>query len=99
MTRVRTPIADHSTWWDRAACAGTDPSLWFADGHEDDWDRLAREAVAAAICDVCPVFNQCAESAIAGPEEYGFWAGMNADELRRTRRRRYKAAVKARGAS
>ena len=70
-------------WWPRAACKGTDQSLFFADDSESI-------AAAKAVCARCPVREQCLDFALQG-RHYGIWGGLTDKErarLRRDQRRR-----------
>jgi WhiB family redox-sensing transcriptional regulator len=70
------------TWWPRAACKGSDQSIFFADDDESI-------AAAKAVCALCPVREQCLEFSLQG-HHYGIWGGLTEERtrLRRSRRRR-----------
>ncbi len=73
-------------WQARAACR--DPytaRLFFPVSGEVRADRESREARAKAICRSCPVIAQCLQQALANKEDYGIWAGLNEEELRKRR--------------
>lgn len=75
-------------WRARAACAGRSPNLWFPEGGAGN-STATREALS--ICRSCPVSTQCAEYAIAQPENFGIWGGLTQDDrksLTLTRSRR-----------
>ena len=63
-------------WKDRAACKGR-TDLFFL--NRGDTSRMKR---AKAICDSCPVINDCREYVIYNPERYGIWAGMTEKDRR-----------------
>ncbi|MFF4735310.1 WhiB family transcriptional regulator [Streptomyces sp. NPDC001262] len=65
---------------DRAACAGTNPELFF-DNHPCAVDA------AKEICRSCPVRKACRARALANGEEHGVFGGLTADE-RAARRRK-----------
>ena len=72
------------TWRHQAACTGEAAEAFFPPGPvEAREDRLAREAVAKAICARCPVRRLCLEYALAVREPYGIWGGLNEYERRR----------------
>ncbi len=72
-------------WTTDAACASTDPSLFFLD--------LGRPATAAkAICAGCSVRAECLDFALASRERFGVWGGMTEKERRVEARRRRQAA-------
>lgn len=54
-------------WWTRAACAGSDPSMW-ADG------SMYQQAVG--MCLACPVRKQCGEEAVASGDVGVIRAGV-----------------------
>lgn len=78
------PLGDLS-WMDDAACREADPRIFYPVA----FDGVLPEA--KALCDVCPVKNECLEGAIARFEKHGTWGGVSADELRRIRQRRARA--------
>jgi WhiB family transcriptional regulator, redox-sensing transcriptional regulator len=64
------------SWYEAAACKGRPTALFFpSDGRVSP--------VAAALCALCPVRDECAE---AGRGEFGVWGGLgdhDRDALRR----------------
>lgn len=70
-------------WRDLGRCRGLDPAVF----HPDEEDDFAVEH-AKAICETCPVRNQCLEHAIARREKLGIWGGTTWRERRRIIRRR-----------
>lgn len=71
------------TWREDAACANTDPELFFPDSGGDPHP-------AKRICGTCPVARPCFESAMdAG--EWGVWGGTTDHERRRIHRQRLRA--------
>lgn len=58
-------------WRQRAACRGTNPSLFY-DPHP------AAIEVAKTVCAGCPVRDACAAHALAVGEEFGVWGGLAA---------------------
>lgn len=72
---------ENPAWQADAACADEDPELFFA----GDEDSIAR---AKRVCAVCPVRNECLETALAVNEMHGVWGGMDEHERRRLIRRR-----------
>ena len=64
-------------WHEKAACQGTDDSLFF--GSSDETIRppytLAEISNARRMCADCPVARECLTSALEHREEYGVWAG------------------------
>lgn len=62
---------------EEALCAQSDPDLWF----EERTIRLAREAMA--ICNQCPVMEECRQFALDNEVDYGIWGGMTTAQRRR----------------
>jgi WhiB family redox-sensing transcriptional regulator len=62
-------------WVKQAACTGL-TSIFFAPVSERPQATARREARAKAICERCPVFDDCRTYA-REKGEYGFWAGEN----------------------
>lgn len=67
-------------WRDEAICKGTDQTIWFPDAEDS---RIAYKK-ARAICDECPVRQECLDDAIATDElVHGFRGGMKPKERQR----------------
>lgn len=81
------------TWRAHAACAGTDPDLFYPvrpGGRGGGPARVAHEH-AISICRRCPVAYQCLWYALDHGEEYGVWGATTPDDrqaLQRIRKRR-----------
>lgn len=69
-------------WHQRAACRGTGPDLFFADGAGD------HSAEAKAVCRGCVARPQCLEAGLDNNERYGVWGGYTDKELQKIRQRR-----------
>lgn len=85
------PEKTGTEWQDDAACRGADTAVFFP---RDE----AGAAEAKAICDTCPVAQECLEWAIETRQPDGVWGGLTPTERHRLIRRRQKAARKARAA-
>jgi WhiB family redox-sensing transcriptional regulator len=68
-------------WRFQAACATTDPDLFYPE--RGDW--VASEE-AKKICLRCPVLVDCKIHALKNGERYGIWGGMSERERRLARR-------------
>jgi WhiB family redox-sensing transcriptional regulator len=69
----------------RAACRKVDPDLFFPSvGEPLD--------AARAVCEPCPVREECLAFAVAHSELHGVWAGTSDRERRRLRSEARKAA-------
>ncbi len=81
-------------WWEHAACRGHDASYFFAPSYfEKRAEKMAREAVAKALCFRCPVREACLEFALMNRDPHGVWGGMNEMERRALLRQREAQAV------
>ncbi len=70
----------YQDWRAYAACAGTDPDLFFAPG-------ALEHKLAKKVCRGCPVRYQCLAYAMDEPIDHGVWGGLTERERRRYRRR------------
>ena len=86
-------------WQDAAACRGEDLMLFFGPDGERQPERDIRERKAKAICASCPVRLECLNYAVARPEKYGTWGGLNEDERASERRRRMASGVSSRASA
>ncbi len=94
------PTAELWEWQLHGACRGHDSSVFYHPDGERGRSRAQREARAKAICQTCPVINNCLEHALDSAEVYGVWGGMSESErsLELRARRRAKAAQAAKTA-
>ena len=67
-------------WAAQAECRGEDPTLFFP-GPDDESEP------ALAICQRCPVTEECLAYAIEARERYGIWGGTTERQRRRIMRR------------
>jgi WhiB family transcriptional regulator, redox-sensing transcriptional regulator len=65
-----------TTWRALALCAGTDPAAFYS-------ETPKAIAVAKAVCEECPVRDECREHAIETHEPFGVWGGLSADDRAR----------------
>jgi WhiB family transcriptional regulator, redox-sensing transcriptional regulator len=79
-------------WQDQAACRGKEVVLFFGPDGERQPERDIRERKAKAVCAACPVRAECLSYAVARPEKYGTWGGLNEEERSSERRRRMRRA-------
>ena len=63
------------SWMQYAVCRGRS-ELFFAPFSERPQARARREEIAASLCRICPVQQECQEYA-RQHREYGFWGGEN----------------------
>ncbi|MFJ4846728.1 MULTISPECIES: WhiB family transcriptional regulator [unclassified Streptomyces] len=73
-------------WWRSAACSDEDPELFFPVGASGP--GAAQEERAKAVCERCPVEEQCLQWALDSGQNPGIWGGTTEDDRRAIRRRR-----------
>ena len=74
------PINEERPWMVFAACRDEDPDLFFAATKD-----LTRQALA--ICDICPVKEDCLQYALEARERFGVWGGTTEKQRRKIVRR------------
>lgn len=74
-------------WRGDALCRGEDTEKWFPVGAPRSAVRERDTHAAKAVCSACPVRSECLAEALAVPELYGVFGGMDAEERRRLSRR------------
>ena len=89
--RLPRPNSDVWEWQLKGACRGMDSAYFFHPEGERGPARASREARAKAVCERCPVIEECRRHALAVQEPYGIWGGLSESERdhlldRRTRR-------------
>jgi len=80
---MRTALTPEGDWRDRAACAGTDGEMFFA----EDGEGIDR---AVDVCRACPVKRDCLTYALDNHIRAGIWGGIT--ERQRIRGRRTPVA-------
>ena len=83
MTFRRPATRDDSRWRDDAACRNTAPDLFFPVGSTGEAEEESRAAIA--LCQSCPVREQCLEFAMATNQRDGIWGGTSEEDRRRMR--------------
>lgn len=73
-------------WLRRAACADTDPELFFPVGVKGP--ALDEQAAAKEVCGRCPVTRQCLAYALRSGQRSGVWGGMGEEERSPLHRKR-----------
>lgn len=73
-------------WRDKAACKNIDPDFFFPGRGDSDMEQSAK-----AVCEICPVPNECLDFALVElPDCPGIWGGTTQRErrgIRKSRRR------------
>ena len=75
--RYRSIISLMPEWHTRAACRTTSKSVFFGSSTPEERPAYTLTSIrkARAICETCPVFNECLYQALTNREDYGLWAG------------------------
>jgi WhiB family redox-sensing transcriptional regulator len=75
--RYRSIISLMPEWHTRAACRTTSKSVFFGSSTPEERPAYTLTSIrkARAICEMCPVFNECLYQALTNREDYGLWAG------------------------
>ena len=72
-------------WRTRAACRDEDPDLFFPIGSTGP--ALVQTEDAKAVCQACPVRQECLRWALENGQDAGVWGGLAEDERRTLKRR------------
>lgn len=71
------PIFSLWEWQQKGLCRQSNPEVFFHPEGERGPSRRRREARAIAICQECPVLQQCRDHALRVQEPFGIWGGMS----------------------
>ena len=71
-------------WRSEAACIGAPTDLFFPE------NSMTVSKIAKAICDSCPVKEQCLEFALVTFENHGYWGGTTPKQRRILRAEYFK---------
>lgn len=82
------PTYDQWEWQLNGACRHEDPDSFFLEYLERGPSKRKKEQKAIAICNTCPVIQQCREHALRVPEIYGVWGGLTEEQRRIILRKR-----------
>lgn len=74
------PVGSDWDWQHEGLCRTRSPELFFHPDGERGSVKRAREARAVALCEQCPVIEQCRNHALSVPEPYGVWGGLTEEE-------------------
>jgi WhiB family transcriptional regulator, redox-sensing transcriptional regulator len=72
----------NASWRQDAACRSLPDSMFFLAG-----DDFAGMKAAKAVCEQCPVQDECLEFAVLTNQSLGIWGGTTPNERRQIRRR------------
>lgn len=73
-------------WRQKAACLDEDPELFFPIGTTGR--ALDQIEEAKAVCQHCPVIQECLKWALDTNQDAGVWGGMSEEQRRTLRRKR-----------
>jgi hypothetical protein len=57
------------------------PTAWYPEDIPDSDHRRAVTRLAKAMCQQCPIMEQCFTYAISNGERYGIWGGVEAKDF------------------
>ena len=80
ISAVLKPQSDFWAWQAEGLCKNEDSEVFFLDPNMRGDVKRLRVSVAKAICQPCPVKNECLQHALTVPETYGVWGGMSEEE-------------------
>ncbi len=80
--RLPKPVASEWDWQLQGSCQGLNSGVFFHPDGERGAARARRADRAKAICQRCPVLEQCRRHALAVREPYGVWGGLTEEERR-----------------
>ncbi|MEU1434273.1 WhiB family transcriptional regulator [Streptomyces sp. NPDC005786] len=81
-------------WRTHAACRDEDPDLFFPIGSTGP--ALVQTEDAKAVCQGCPVKEQCLRWALENGQDAGVWGGLGENERRALKRRSRRQAKDSR---
>jgi WhiB family redox-sensing transcriptional regulator len=80
VSKALKPIADNWEWQHQGACVDKDPESFFLESNMRGKQKRDREQTAIAVCNTCPVKQECLDHALKVPEMYGVWGGMTEEQ-------------------
>ena len=80
VSKALKPIADQWEWQFEGACNGVETNDFFLEDDMRGAKKRNRQVNAIAICNTCPVKQQCLDHALNVPEVYGVWGGMTEEQ-------------------
>lgn len=88
--RLPAPIMENYEWQTRGNCVGTDTELFFLPYNIRGEEKRQRIMQAKAVCNGCPVIQECLDFALRTEEPYGIWGGKSEEERQKILQRRGK---------
>ncbi|WP_420122757.1 WhiB family transcriptional regulator [Nakamurella sp.] len=74
------PVTEEWNWQLSATCRGMEVELFFHPARERRAQKQRRIDQAKAICQDCPVLEECRRHALQAREPYGIWGGLSEEE-------------------
>lgn len=80
IARLPKPLVEIWQWQNAGACRDLPSEMFFHPDGERGPSRRKRENRAIAVCQTCPVIEQCRNQALMIQEPYGIWGGLTEDD-------------------
>jgi len=78
--KLPAPIYENYSWQERAKCRGESTELFFLPYNARTTEKKKRIMAAKAVCNGCPVIQECLDFALSTEEPYGVWGGKSEEE-------------------
>lgn len=65
----------------------SNPDAFFAEDSDNTVVEAEQRRIAKALCEMCPIKNECLAYALDAGEEYGIWGGFTSYQRREMRRK------------
>lgn len=75
--RLPMPIMESYDWQYDGLCRKSSAEMFFSPDAERGEPKRRREEAAKALCDACPVLQECRSHALSVREPYGVWGGLS----------------------
>jgi WhiB family redox-sensing transcriptional regulator len=99
LSRLPKPLMSTYEWQRRAACADTNPHVFFHPEGERGPARQQRDAAAVARCAGCVVVEDCRTHGLSAREPYGVWGGLTEGDREEIYRREGRSSWRSAAAS
>jgi len=78
--KLPAPLVENYAWQEKAKCRGENTELFFLPYNARGEEKTQRIMQAKAICNGCPVIQECLDFALSTEETYGIWGGKSEEE-------------------
>lgn len=89
-----TAYLPETAWIEQAACSDADVGLFYDQGSERAMAPSLTDLEAIAVCNACPVIEQCLKAALDRDERWGIWGGKTPTQRAEMAGRPKKTRVK-----